>query len=273
MIVGEENPDISGMLTGYFGERDYTVQSVDNAPAVIEAARTAIPNLIILSASLPDSTPQDLIQRLRAMPRTGHVPIICLAPRDKYTQMLGLLEIGADDCVAKPFDLEELALRIENAVSRSERENVTDPRSGLPGARLLDEHVRGLSDKQGWTYLELKIEHFEAFREANGFVAADQVLHMVPGLLRDAVLTHGTDQDHMSHPADDHFVLVTFAQNPDALVADLSARFQEAVLAHYSFMDREMGFLTIYRGDEGVQVPLMTMAAMTVPPEQLYGSA
>lgn len=269
MIVGEENPDISDLLTGYFQERGYAVQTVNNAPAVIEAARTAIPNLIVVSVSLPNSVPQELIQELRAIPRNSHVPIICLAPRDRYAQMLGVLEVGADDCVAKPFDLEELALRIENAISRSQRENVTDPRSGLPGARLLEDHVRGLADTPGWHYLELKVEHFEPFREANGFVAADQVLHMVPGLLRDVMLAHGTDQDYMSHPADDHFVLITFSQNLDALVEDLISRFNEAAQAHYSFMDREMGFLTLQRGDEAVQVPLMTMTVVVVPPEQL----
>ena len=203
------------------------------------------------------------------MPRASHVPIICLATRDQYTAMLGLLEVGADDCVAKPFDLEELALRIENAINRSERENVADPRSGLPRARLLDDHVQGLADTGGWTYLDLKIEHFEPFREANGFVAADQVLHMMAGMLRDVVLTRGSDQDFVGHPADDRFALVTFAQDPDALVADLAARFNEGALAHYSFMEREMGFLTVHRGDEG-QVPLMTLTATIVPPEHLY---
>ena len=103
----------------------------------------------------------------------------------------------------------------------------------------------------------------------NGFLAADQVLSMVPGLLRDVVLAHGTDQDYLSHPTDDHFVLVTFAQDPDALAADLVERFNEAALTHYSFMDREMGFLTIQRGDETVQVPLMTLTAALVPPKQL----
>lgn len=272
LIVGEESPDITGVLRAYFEEREYQVQAVDSAPAVLDAARTSIPSLVILSASLPNAEPHDLIRQLRAIPRTSHVPIISLAPRSRYTELLSLLEVGADDCVAKPFDLEELALRVENAVSRSERENVVDPRSGLPGARLLEDHLQGLSSTSGWTYLVLKIEHFEPFREANGFVAADQVLHMMPGLLRDVVLEHGTDQDYMSHPADDHFVLITFVQNPQALVDDLTARFGEAALAHYSFMDREMGFLTVYRGDEAVQVPLMALAAAVVPPEQVYSN-
>jgi PleD family two-component response regulator len=270
LIVGEENPNISGMLYDYFAEREYQVQTVDTAPAVLAAAGSTLPSLVILSASLSGADPHDLIHQLRALPRTSHVPIVCLAPLDHYNEMLSVLEAGADDCIAKPFDLEELGLRVENAIMRSERENVVDPRSGLPGARLLEDHVQRLSGTDGWTYLDLKIEHFEPFREVNGFVAADQVLQMMPGFLRDTVLAHGSDQDYLSHPADDHFVLVTFAPDTGPLTADLTNRFNEAVLTHYSFMDREMGYMTVYRGDEEVQVPLMVLTATPVSPEQLF---
>jgi CheY-like chemotaxis protein len=273
LIVGEENPDISGMLSAYFAEREYQVQTVDTAPGVLAAAGSTLPSLVILSASLSGADPHELIHQLRALPRTSHVPIVCLASLDHYNEMLSVLEAGADDCIAKPFDLEELGLRVENAIMRSERENVVDPRSGLPGARLLEDHVRGLSGTDGWTYLDLKIEHFEPFREVNGFVAADQVLQMMPGFLRDVVLAYGSDQDYLSHPADDHFVLVTFAPDIEPLTADLTSRFNEAVLTHYSFMDREMGYMTVYRGDEEIQVPLMVLTATPVSPEQLFAES
>ena len=111
---------------------------------------------------------------------------------------------------------------------------------------MLDDHVNRLRrDKaRGWTYLDLKVEHFESFREANGFVAADEVLHMMAGLLREIVAEYGTDSDFVTHPADDHFVTVTHAADADGLAAELASRFNEGAQAHYSFMDREMGFLT-----------------------------
>lgn len=273
LIVGEENSDISSMLHDYFEERGFHVQSVESGPALLDAARTAIPNVLLVSASLPETDPNTLVEQLRGTPRISHVPIICLAPRGRYTQLLSVLEHGADDCVAKPFDLEELALRIENAMQRSERENVVDPRSGLPGSRLLEDHLDRMADSDGWHYVDLKIEHFEPFREVNGFVAADQVLNMMPGLLRDVVLAHGTDRDFLSHPADDHFVLVTFSDDPEGLAADLAGRFAEAAQTHYAFMDREMGFLTVQRGEETLQVPLMTLSTLILPPDELYSES
>ena len=46
-------------------------------------------------------------------------------------KLLGL-ELGADDYITKPFDIEELKLRVKNQIDRAERENYTDPNSGLP---------------------------------------------------------------------------------------------------------------------------------------------
>ena len=109
LIIGEENPELAGMLHSTFDERGYDVQTVDGGPALLDAARTAIPSLILVSATLPDTDPHGLIRQLRASPRAGHVPIICLASRDNYSDMLSVLETGADDCIAKPFDLDELS--------------------------------------------------------------------------------------------------------------------------------------------------------------------
>lgn len=273
LIIGEENPDIAGVLHTAFEQRGYTVHVAEDGPTLLDTARLTIPNVMLISATLPDADLNDLVRRLRAAPRTSHVPIICLASRDRYADTLSVLESGADDCIAKPFDTEELALRVDNAVGRTERENVVNPHSGLPGARLLEDHVQTLSEsnEDGWVYVDLKIEHFEPFREVEGFVAADQVLSQIPGLLRDAIAAHGTDRDYVSHPADDHFVLVTFAEDPAALTDALVARFDEDAQAHYSFMDREMGYLTVQRGDEEVHVPLMTLTATEFPPDQLFG--
>lgn len=271
LILGVEDEDISGMLYTHFEENGYQVLHAQDAASTLNTSRTHIPNLILLSTTLPDTEASAVVKELRSTPRTAHVPIICLVPQAEYTASLQLLEYGADDCVATPFDIEELSLRIENAIARSERENVTDPRSGLPGARLLDDHVRRLSEEGsgGWAYLTMKIEHFEPFREVNGFMASDEVLHMMANLLRDITSQFGTGQDFVSHPADDYFVMVTFASDLDTLVASLTSRFNTDALAHYSFMDREMGFLTVHRGDDSLQVPFMSLTVENVSPDRL----
>jgi DNA-binding response OmpR family regulator len=270
LLLGEANPELARMMAAYFAEQEYQVDVAVNGPQALEMARRIIPSLIILSLSLPDSGGAELCRQLRTTPRTSHTPIIFLAERHQHDEMMAVLQAGADDCVIGVFDLQELSLRVSNAIARRERENLTDPRSGLPGARLVEDTLDQIRDQDGWTYLQLQIEHYEPFREVNGFVAADQVLHATAILLREVVAEHGDDQDFIGHPGDEVFVIITYVADVEALTHVLEERFNEEALTHYSFLDREAGFMTLYRGDEVLQVPLMSLSVYDIPREQLY---
>lgn len=270
IVVGEADKGTAELIRGYFGEQGYEVVIGADEKQTRELIRTHPPDLIILSVDLPPKTVPALCRELRTAPRTSYLPVICLAGRDQYDEMMAVLEAGADDCVATPFDIEEFSLRINNAVTRRERENLTDPRSGLPGSRLIEDYVAQIIEVSGWTYLLFKIEHFESFRDANGFVAADQVLHATAGVLRQVVVDEGGEKDFIGHPGDNVFVVITFAPDVDALVKAIKTRFDEMAPTHYSFMDREMGFLTLHQGDQVLQVPFMTLRVDQIPPERIF---
>jgi len=270
IVVGEADKGTSELIGAYFGEQGYEVAVGTEEAPTRELIRTLAPDLIILNVDLPPKAVPALCRELRTAPRTSYLPIICLADRDQYDEMMAVLEAGADDCVATPFDIEEFSLRVNNAVARRERENLTDPRSGLPGSRLIEDYVGQVAEVTGWAYLLFKIEHFEAFRDANGFVAADQVLHATAGVLRQAVVDTGGEKDFIGHPGDNVFVVITFAPDVDALVEAIRARFDEMAPTHYSFMDREVGHLTLQQGDQVLQVPFMTLRVERIPPERLF---
>jgi DNA-binding response OmpR family regulator len=81
---------------------------------------------------LPDIDGYEVCRTLRTNTRTSHIPVIFLTQKDERSDKLQGLELGADDYITKPFDIEELKLRVQGAIRRSERESLTDPRSGLP---------------------------------------------------------------------------------------------------------------------------------------------
>jgi DNA-binding response OmpR family regulator len=267
LLVVEDDDDTANLLKVYFSSHDYDVQVARNGAEALAAVQQRVPDIILLDIMLPDLGPDgyDVFRALRASPRTSYVPIIFLTGKKSQADQLVGLSMGAQDYVAKPFDLEELRLRLKNILIRSEREHLMDPRTNLPTGRLADEQVRSVSGQPNWQVLTCRIQAFQPFVDLNGFAAGDDVLKSAAQLFQEVVAEMGGTQDSVAHPANDTFLVLTAGDAP-ALAAQLQARFNAHVLVHYGFMDREQGYILI-RDATGqmVQAPLMTLAVTQRP--------
>ncbi len=260
LLVIEDDPDTAAMIGMYFAGHNFQVDVAPRGDEGLAAARRLLPDLVLLDINLPDMDGYTVCRSLRASPRTGHIPIIFLSEKTSLDERVAGLGAGAQDYVNKPFDLEELRLRIQNLIARSARENTLDPRSSLPTGAWVDEQVRRVRGQAGWHLLECRLDSFQPFVDANGFVAGDEVLQFAGRLLREVVKALGTPEDFVGHPAHDTFLIITAGQDVPSLVERLRARFNEEVQSHYAFMDREQGYV-LMRGRDGemVKTPLMTV--------------
>ena len=68
--------------------------------------------------------------------------------------------MGADDYITKPFDIEELRFRVQNAINRSERESLTDPQTGLPAGRLIEDELRRVIRQKNWALMDIRLKSF-----------------------------------------------------------------------------------------------------------------
>ncbi|MFQ5613486.1 MAG: PleD family two-component system response regulator [Anaerolineae bacterium] len=116
ILLAEPDPDISHMLQLYLETADHEVNIVANAHEVLPTARSWQPNALVLSSEFEDEDPLQLCRALIEDALTGHIPIIFLLHIDDRRLKLNILELGVDDIITKPFDIEELKLRIEAAI-------------------------------------------------------------------------------------------------------------------------------------------------------------
>ena len=268
ILVVEDDLDIANMLQIYFSSQGYDVDIAPRGSDALEKTRQSMPHLIVLDIMLPDIDGYEVCRRLRTSIRTSHIPVIFLTQKDERSDRLQGLELGADDYITKPFDIEELRLRVQNAIRRAERESLTDPRSGLPAGRLIEEQLRRIIRQKGWALMDIRINYYDAFREVYGFVAANDVLRFTAMLLNEVVDELGTPEDFIGHPGDENFVLITTEEAAPAIRARLKERFAEEVKSHYNFMDREQGYITVEENGVQKQVPLMTLSMGIVSPSQ-----
>ena len=249
ILIVEDDVDTAEMLRDVFSEAQYSVEVAFRGDDVLDYTRRHIPDLIILDILLPGMNGYTLCRELRTTTRTRHIPIIFLTQKDERNDRIAGLELGADDYITKPFDIEELNLRVKNAIQGHRRMNMTDPRSGLPAARLIEEQLRGLILQKNWAYIEIDVQHLQPFVDNYGFVAGDEVLRYMALMLNECIDEMGTRDDFVGHAGGPIFVIITKAKNTDRIVERIRRRFAEEIMTHYNFMDSEEGGIRLSDGN------------------------
>lgn len=239
LLIIEDDVDVAEMLVTYFNGQGYHVIHSDQGMDGVKAARAQFPNLILLDLMLPDMTGFEVCRMLRTTNLTKFIPIIFLTQRDGRADKLESFEIGADDYVTKPFDIEELRLRIKNSITRATRDNLHETRTGLPtGSLVKSEYVRTLYEETGdWHYLHINLQNFDAYRDKYGFIAADEALAITGQLIANVVGEHGTPSDFVGTDAEASFVVYTLQQDVSTLEDNLRQQFQARIEPLYSFED------------------------------------
>jgi CheY-like chemotaxis protein len=252
ILVVEDDVDISKMLRIYFDSQGYEVLVANRGNDALETCRMKLPNVVVLDIQLPDVDGYEICRILRNNTRTSYVPIIFLTQKDERSDKIAGLELGADDYITKPFDIEELKLRVEGAIRRSQREALTHPVTNLPAGKLIEEQLKKVKDStEPWTLLYLGIRNVNAFKEAVGPIHVNEVLIFLADIMREAVEAHGTLNDFIGQASDNDFIIITAPEQASIICRTVTKRFDGESEVFYPFNIRQEGKL-IYEDIDGV---------------------
>ncbi len=261
ILVVEDDLDISQMLCLYFNSQGYEVLTVARGNDALEICRNKQPNAVILDIMLPDMDGFDVCRELRGNLRTSHIPIIFLTQKDERSDKIAGLELGADDYITKPFDVEELNLRVQAVIRRARATSLTHPTTALPSTKLIDEQLEQLVISDDWALLHIVINHIDAFIRTQDIIAQDDFLRFIALNLNKAVEACGTPGDFIGHTSGNEFIIITTPAAAADIKAEFSCRFNQRVLTFYDFVTRERGY-AVYTDHEGNQhqAPLMSLS-------------
>jgi len=241
ILIVEDESNTAEMLTSYFEAQGYEVTTVAWGKKALACARDILPDLVVLDIRLPDIDGYEVCRQLRSHRRTAHVPIIFLTERRERIDRLAGLELGAVDYVTKPFDIQELRLRVRNILRRSGMQPVAHPVTGLPFSVLVDERLSALLERRDWTAIALALDGLDAFADIYGFVARDDVLRAV-ALLVQRVTEEECGKDPFIGQLDTtKFLLIVPSECAGRISRRLTDRLQETLAFFYPRTDWESG--------------------------------
>jgi len=150
------------------------------------------------------------------------------------------LELGVVDYITKPFDIQELRLRVRNIIKRSHQPSAINPVTDIVEGETVEARLEELvQSKVATTVLKLSIEQIDAFRERYGFVAADDVLRAVALMINNAVKEFGSEQDFVGHLDGNSFVLINTAEIIESIRERIEKRIDQSRNYFYPLRDRD----------------------------------
>ena len=120
IYLAEDDPDIRRYMCSSLGD-DFEVVAVDNGEAILEMVTKNNPDLILSDVMMPGLGGIDLCRQLKSNVETSHIPVILLTGLTGRNDIIAGLEAGANDYIAKPFDMSVLRVRIKNILDNRNR--------------------------------------------------------------------------------------------------------------------------------------------------------
>lgn len=120
ILVVDDEPQIQRFLRPALTAAGYEVLEAMTGAEALKLMATAAPDVMILDLGLPDMDGKDVIEHVRGW---SQVPIIILSARDRESEKIAALDLGADDYIEKPFGIGELTARIRTSLRHRIKQN------------------------------------------------------------------------------------------------------------------------------------------------------
>jgi len=158
VLIIDDEPDILSLLSLHLKLNNYLVFQASNGKKGIETAQLEKPDIIVLDVMMPEMDGFEVARALKDNPDTSNIPLIFLTARTQTEDKIKGLMVGADDYLIKPFDFEELQLRIKRSLKNYSKGDGSSEVKVFQTSSLEYQINKWVSDDENFDMIEVRLQ-------------------------------------------------------------------------------------------------------------------
>ncbi len=267
ILVVDDEPHIRRILQFLLEEEGFEVHLAENGEEAWKAVASFQPDLVLLDVMMPRMDGFAVLEIIRAGFETARLPVILLTAKGEEQDKVKGLSGGANDYIIKPFNHDELLLRVSNLLEATRREREANPLTGLPGNRAIDREIQNrIASDQEFGFIYIDMDRFKSFNDKYGYARGDRAISFLAGVLIGITQKYGSGREFVGHVGGDDFVVVSSSQDAERLARRIIHEFDEGKVDLHDEEDSRNGYLEIEsRGGQVERFPLISLTLALVP--------
>ncbi|MBI5814102.1 MAG: diguanylate cyclase [Nitrospinae bacterium] len=212
VLIVEDYEAVLHLMERRLQKDGHTIITAQNGVEAIAKMYEFVPDVIIADIKMPDMDGFELCRKIRAESFWKDIPFIFISAKDDLDTKLAAFDVGGDDYLTKPFQLEELAARIRvnmERVNKVRYESETDFLTGALNRRAMDKRLEVETRRSAryghmFSVAMVDLDHFKKFNDKMGHQAGDVALRHVA----DRLIKSLRDMDVVARFGGEEFVVI-----------------------------------------------------------------
>lgn len=263
ILIVDDEPALVAVLEEHLQTEGYETDHAYSGEEALSALGKFVPDLVILDLMLPGMDGYEVCRLMQADVRLNHIPVIMLTARDALPYKVMGYERGADDYIVKPFQPDELSVRVRAQLHHLYHDSVSEL-TGLPGAEAIEARIKQSleDDSDEWSLVYVDIDSLSAYNESYSFVEGDEMIDVAASTLKRAIyevsgewpgmgvvaedeVSEEEPRSFIGHAGGDKFTMVVRTSEVERMKQTASNLFAEATNEFYTPTDRQQGYLIV----------------------------
>ena len=262
ILIADDDPDILSVVQVNLELEGFEVEIAVDGEEAIQKASANPPDAIVLDIMMPRMDGLTALHRLRSQAATANTPVVLLTARGLPEDRVRGLELGADDYITKPFDINELVARIRSVLRRTQAARELSPLTGLPGNfKITAEVEERVSARTPFALVHGDLDNFKAFNDHYGFMRGDEVIRLCAQCFHEGAEALGIEDVFVGHIGGDDFVAMIPPEISESFCKEVIERFDDGILDLYDTADALRGYIEVIdRRGERYAFPVVSLS-------------